>query len=178
MSWVLLVWKWLVGFFGAAAKVEYLVVAVAECKEVHKKCEEAHKKCEEKYDILEDTVKTLDAKLFNATVIADETGKIIDFSMGACKLFSWAKDQAIGHNIEILVPYEDKAKHAATFRAAAESRKVGALSNVEVMAMTRNGDKLKVRIVTAAWISDGKWYVAAEIKETTGTSSRAENGDD
>ncbi len=121
-------------------------------------------------DVLTDeTLATLVRRLADAVVIADPTGRIVFWNTAAERLFGWTSAEAVGSQLDLIVPERLQQRPNEGFRhamAAGESKYGKQL--LEVPASHRDGRPLSIAFtVTLLRRETGVAGVAAVIRDET-----------
>jgi diguanylate cyclase (GGDEF)-like protein/PAS domain S-box-containing protein len=88
----------------------------------------------------------------DAVLAADQTGTIVYWNPAAERMFGWKRDEAMGHNVEIIIPERLADGHREIFaRAAAggETRLVG--SFVELLGARADRTEFPIELSLARW---------------------------
>jgi PAS domain S-box-containing protein len=101
-----------------------------------------------------------------AIVIVDKEGKIVLFNRRATFLFGWSAEEALGRQIEILLPDSLQHKHADVhrkqFMSEPYTRAMGA--NLELKAKNKDGTEFPVLIDLHPELGADGVYVRAAIR--------------
>ena len=115
------------------------------------------------------TLATLVRTLADAVVIADARGRIVFWNAAAERLFGWRAVEALGQQLDLIVPERLQDRHNAGFRhamAAGETKYGEQL--LEVPAQHRDGRPLSIAFtVTLLRCETGVAGVAAVIRDDT-----------
>jgi PAS domain S-box-containing protein len=87
-------------------------------------------------------------KTGDGVVIASTDGTILDWSAGAARIFGWSREQAIGENIDMLIPDNQKDRHWTGYDKVLESgeTKFGAGDLLVVSALTADGSRVGIEM--------------------------------
>lgn len=99
-----------------------------------------------------------------AHINADPLGIIIYWDVGATTLFLWTADEAIGKNVDILIPAYLKEKHHERFDAASSSEDNSRPLAINAFAVDKHGNEFPVSIIVNKTIVDGRKILKAEVK--------------
>lgn len=105
-----------------------------------------------------------------AIFIADIDGVICDWFESASILFGWDREEAVGKNISMLVPFEKIAEHLEAFKHMVETQQGQAIGMdmavrvYEGSALNRSGSELPVKITLRSWLSHTNLFFSAEVK--------------
>lgn len=106
---------------------------------------------------------TINASL-DGVITADESGKVIDFSPSAAKIFGWSKDDVVGKSMEeTIVPHQFREAHAAGMKRYVASRtpKVIGAGRLELSALRKSGEEFPIELnITSAKQGDGEIFIA------------------
>jgi PAS domain S-box-containing protein/diguanylate cyclase (GGDEF)-like protein len=110
------------------------------------------------------------AHLRDAVVVADDAGRIVLWNPAASTMFGYAAEEAIGQNVEMLVPTELRGQHRAGlshWRDTGAGRYIDSDRPLELPALGRDGTKLRVEL-TLSPLKDGDTrYVLAMLRDAT-----------
>jgi PAS domain S-box-containing protein len=105
----------------------------------------------------------------DAFVQMDESGTIIDWNPQAEKVFGWSRDEALGKVLgELIVPERNRSRHTeglARFLRSGESAILG--KRLEIEALRRDGDEIKVELSVTALFRRGGTVFNAFIRDLT-----------
>lgn len=102
----------------------------------------------------------------DAMVAADEDGRITLWNPAAEKLFGYAKQEAVGMNIDVLVPEELRERHRQgmeRFLSTGQGTIIGHV--VEVEGLRKDGSLVPVEISLSAEKVDGRWVFMAILRD-------------
>lgn len=106
----------------------------------------------------------------DAIISADEAQRITMFNEGAEKIFGYAKEEAIGAPIDILIPDRFRAihrEHVARFlRGAATSQKMGA-RGVELFGLQKSGAEFYADGAISKLAIDGQQILTVTIRDVS-----------
>jgi PAS domain S-box-containing protein len=92
----------------------------------------------------------------DAVIYADREGTILRWNQAACLLFGHGAAQALGQNLDMIIPQHLRAAHWAGFRAAIDSGRTRLAGRPAVTrAVHSSGDKLYVEMTFAVIKDDG-----------------------
>ena len=98
-----------------------------------------------------------------AIIIADETSEIIDLNPVATEMFGWSKEELVGRDVQVLIPFRFRNKHARMYKEVVEgSRPMH--DKINAFALDRTGQEIPVVITLSAWEDEGKRYFGAELR--------------
>lgn len=102
-----------------------------------------------------------------ANVECDTSGRITDWDATAVRMFGWTKEQAVGQNVEIIVPRAKRGRHGSAFAASVAGHGIvkpdGASRVLTDKALTRGGNEIGVKITLTSYIRDGETRFQARI---------------
>lgn len=119
--------------------------------------------------VTDETLATLMRTLADAVVIADPTGTIVFWNAAAERLFGWSAAEAVGSQLERIVPERLRDRHNAGFHHAMASgeTKYGE-QLLQVPAVHRDGTPLSIAFtVTLLRGETGVAGVAAILRDET-----------
>ena len=103
----------------------------------------------------------------DAVVAVDAEQRIIVFNHGAQALFGYAPEEALGQSLAMLLPPEERERHAARVRAFAEegttSRRMAARGAVE--GVRRDGSRFPAGATIAHFDLDGETVHVAVVRD-------------
>jgi PAS domain S-box-containing protein len=105
------------------------------------------------------------AKAGEAVIIAGSDGTILEWNESATRIFGWSRQQAIGENIDMLIPDNQKDEHWEGYDKVLESGETkfrnGAV--LSVSALKSDGSRLGVAFSITPLVEDGKVAAIAAI---------------
>ena len=117
----------------------------------------------------DETLAALVRMLADAVIIADPAGTIVFWKTSAERLFGWPSAEAVGSQLDLIVPERLRDRHNAGFRhamAAGETKYGEQL--LEVPALHREGRPLSIAFtVTLLQCETGVAGVAAVVRDET-----------
>ena len=117
----------------------------------------------------DETLAALVRTLADAVIIADPAGTIVFWNTSAERLFGWPSAEAVGSQLDLIVPERLRDRHNAGFRhamAAGETKYGEQL--LEVPARHRDGRPLSIAFtVTLLHCDSGVAGVAAVVRDET-----------
>ncbi len=103
-----------------------------------------------------------------AVICADRHGCVTHWNGAAERLLGWTAAEAIGQTLEMIVPRELRAAHAAGFaRLATAGDQAFAGRTVELPALRRDGTTFPAQITLSCWREDGAPAFGASIHDIT-----------
>ncbi len=105
------------------------------------------------------------AKAGEAVIIAGNDGTILEWNESAVRIFGWSREQAIGENIDMLIPDNQKDEHWEGYDKVLESgeTKFGGGAVLSVSALKSDGSRLGVAFSITPLAEDGKVTAIAAI---------------
>lgn len=108
----------------------------------------------------ESHLRSILATVPDAMVVIDEAGLILSFSAAAEKMFGYAEEEVVGHNVKMLMPSPDQERHdgyLASYRATGK-RKIIGIGRVTT-ALHSDGNTFPIELsVGEAWIGDRRIF--------------------
>lgn len=109
--------------------------------------------------------------LRDAVVVADDSGRIVLWNPAATSMFGYAANEAIGQNVEMLIPPELRSQHRsglAQWRQTGAGRYIDSRRPLELPACGRNGSALQVELTLSPLHNDDtQRYVMAVVRDAT-----------
>ncbi|HWO72411.1 MAG TPA: PAS domain S-box protein, partial [Dehalococcoidia bacterium] len=105
------------------------------------------------------------AKAGEGVIIASNDGTILEWNDSAARIFGWTREQAIGENIDMLIPDNQKDDHWAGYDRVLETG-VTKYSGGEVLAVSSlraDGSRIGVDFSITPLVEDGKVVAIAAI---------------
>ena len=126
-----------------------------------KQSEDALRASEERYRAVFDSAS-------DAIISADGAGNIVDWNLGAARIFGYSEDEVQGQPITMLLPERYQAEHLtgmARIQANGEKHVIG--KTVELEGRRSDGCEFPLEISLSEWQVDGKTAFAAVIRDIT-----------
>ncbi|HZG57317.1 PAS domain S-box protein [Paenibacillus sp.] len=104
----------------------------------------------------------------DAMILANQNTKIVAWNKGAEALFGYTEQEAVGQDMEILVPERLKETHRQAverLRATGQTMAIGRM--VELNGLRKDGTEFPAEISLNCWQTDGQYYWSAIIRDTT-----------
>ena len=105
------------------------------------------------------------AKAGEAVIIAGNDGTILEWNESATRIFGWSREQAVGENIDMLIPDNQKDQHWEGYDKVLESGETkfrgGAV--LSVSALKSDGSRLGIAFSITPLVEDGKVTAIAAI---------------
>jgi PAS domain S-box-containing protein/diguanylate cyclase (GGDEF)-like protein len=109
--------------------------------------------------------------LRDAVVVADDAGRIVLWNPAASSIFGYSAEEAVGQNVEMLVPPELRPQHRdglAQWRLTGKGRYVDSGRPFELPARGRDGSALQVELTLSPLDpGTGRRYVLAMARDVT-----------
>jgi PAS domain S-box-containing protein/diguanylate cyclase (GGDEF)-like protein len=106
----------------------------------------------------------------DAIIVTDDAGRIRLWNPAASTLFGYAAEEAIGQDVEILIPAELRPQHRAGlahWRATGSGRYIDSDRPLELPAKARDGSRLQVELTLSPLADDQERYVLAIVRDAT-----------
>jgi len=105
------------------------------------------------------------AKAGEAVIIAGNDGTILEWNESATRIFGWSREQAMGENIDMLIPDNQKDEHWEGYDKVLESgtTKFSGGALLSVSALKSDGSRLGVAFSITPLVEDGKVTAIAAI---------------
>lgn len=124
-----------------------------------------HKECEKR-------ISQMEASILNKSPVGiiicgvNDNGEllIIDWNQAATLLFHWSKPEVMANSVEMLIPERLVQKHKTGLKRVLDTGQMR-YSGVELnmTAMTKEGDEIPVVMKLMGWRNGTGWYFAAEV---------------
>jgi PAS domain S-box-containing protein len=91
----------------------------------------------------------LAAKSGDGIILASNDGTILEWSEGAAQIFGWSRQQAVGENIDMMIPDNQKDDHWAGYDrvlGAGTTQYPGAALLLSVSALKADGSRVGVEM--------------------------------
>ena len=86
-------------------------------------------------------------KLDGARVITDAKGRIREWSAGMSDIFGYSSDEALGRNVEFLLPVEMRDRHRHWVEEAMRSPEFGRVREIDCpTAITKSGREIAIKV--------------------------------
>lgn len=108
--------------------------------------------------------------LRDAAIVADDTGTILLWNPAASTMFGYAAEDAIGQNVDMLVPPELRAQHHAGLRHwhdTGSGRYIDADRPLELPALAQDGSRLQIELTLSPLEHGRARYVLAVVRDAT-----------
>jgi len=139
-------------------------------KELFEINSQLEQRVEERTRKLEDNQKLLNAIVetaVDAIIVIDDKGIIKSFNAAAVKMFGYEKGAAIGENINIFIPEDEKQKHQYyldNYKDKAEENLLKGKGR-EVIAIRKNGKKFPIEVAIGELILDKRKMFTGIIRD-------------
>lgn len=154
-----------------ATLIDRLEKRLASVEASEQQCQQDRLDLQSKYDrqgmeleALTAVVTRLEMSQLHATVIADSEGKIIHWSPAACKLFGYAKEEAVGQRVTFLTPPKYMRQHVAGFMRALSERKLIDGRVIQAEVRTKDDKQISCMVTYHTWVEGDKWMASAEFR--------------
>lgn len=129
-------------------------------------CRERESNLRERCNILESRVEHAEQMSVVAHVTSDSNGIITEWDNGAVTIFAYTRDEAVGKQVNIIIPMRMRSAHHQAFtQAVKENRGPGnAVSLRESYATTKAGIEIPVIIILNGWEYQDKRFYSADIR--------------
>lgn len=122
-------------------------------------------------ELSDDLLARLIADLADAVIVADPDGVIRYWNDAAMRLFGWSSAEAIGRDLDIIIPARLRARHSSGYgRVMATGRTNYANRLLEVPALHRDGHQLSIAFTVTLLRRPGEALpigVAAVLRDDT-----------
>ena len=112
-----------------------------------------------------------------AVIIAGNDGTILEWNASAARIFGWLREQAVGENIDMLIPDNQKDAHWTGFDRALESgqTKFGDGTVLAVSALKADGSRVGVEFSFTPLAEGGSTVAIGAIARPVRRTSREVN---
>ncbi|MBF0615069.1 MAG: response regulator [Magnetococcales bacterium] len=105
---------------------------------------------------------------YDAIIIVDQSGLITYWNHASEILLGYSAQEAVGKELDIIIPEELKASHATGYaNAVATGHLIHAGKILELPARTRNGTLLTLEVSLASWSLGGKRHFTGVLRDAT-----------
>jgi PAS domain S-box-containing protein len=114
-------------------------------------------------------------KAADGVIIASNDGTILAWSEGAARIFGWTREQALGENIDMLIPDNQKDQHWTGYDKVLESgeSKFGGGDLLTVSALKADGSRVGIEMSFTPLSQDGAVTAIAAIVRPVRRTTRA-----
>ena len=106
----------------------------------------------------------------DAVIVVDDQGLVAYWNGGAERIFGFSKAEAVGHNLDLIIPERLRQRHWTAFHEAISSgaSRYGPDDLLAVPAVTKDGSKISVEFSVALVRRDGAvTHVGAIMRDVT-----------
>lgn len=102
-------------------------------------------------------------------LLADQEGKVIQFSAGAERIFGYAADEVVGQSINFLLPERYRAVHDTYLRTFVAGKEEGRLmgSRGQIFGRRKNGAEFPAEASIAKFDVDGRVFFTAILRDVS-----------
>jgi PAS domain S-box-containing protein len=101
-------------------------------------------------------------------IIADESGAMVLSNPWASRMFGYTKEELLGQKVEMLVPTHIRERHVHHRTAYARDPHPRAMgSNINLLAVKKNGDSFPVEISLTHYEVEGKKFIVSFVNDIT-----------
>jgi PAS domain S-box-containing protein len=112
-----------------------------------------------------------------AIISIDDNRRITLFNWGAERIFGYTAEEALGQSLDMLLPEEVRARHAAMItqfsRSAETARRLGERS--AIVGRRKNGDVFPAEASICRYMTGNRWTFTVMLRDTTGHRRAEEN---
>lgn len=101
-----------------------------------------------------------------AIVVADADGMIREWSPAATVLFHWTRKEAVGRNVEFLIPAQHLAAFRRSWKAVIDTGHQVRRGPFRFEARTKEDGTLPVEIILSSWEERGQRVFSAALRQT------------
>jgi PAS domain S-box-containing protein len=104
----------------------------------------------------------------DATIIADESGRIVHVNGGAERLFGWPRAELLGQPVEVLLPGRFRPMHQvhrAGYQAAPRTRPMGL--GLDLSGLRKDGVEFSAEISLSPLVVEGQPCVIAAVRDVS-----------
>ncbi len=104
----------------------------------------------------------------DATLLVDQTGTIVEFNQRATALFGWSRQEAVGQQLEILLPEKLRQTHVPlrnAFIAQPDARAMAA--GRELVGQAKDGSQVPVEVTLSPVRFGGQMHTVASIRDVS-----------
>lgn len=104
----------------------------------------------------------------DSIILSDRTGTIISWNKGAELIFGFTEKEALGKNLQIIIPDKFKVAHQQgmeRYLLSGEPKVIG--NTVELEGLRKDGSEFQIELSLAAWQEDGHVYFSSIIRDIT-----------
>ncbi|MET3726876.1 diguanylate cyclase (GGDEF)-like protein/PAS domain S-box-containing protein [Fictibacillus halophilus] len=104
----------------------------------------------------------------DSIILSDRTGTIISWNKGAELIFGFTEKEALGKNLEIIIPDKFRKAHKQgmeRYLLSGEPKVIG--NTVELEGLRKDGSEFPIELSLAAWQEDENVYFSSIIRDIT-----------
>ncbi|MQR94677.1 bifunctional diguanylate cyclase/phosphodiesterase [Fictibacillus phosphorivorans] len=104
----------------------------------------------------------------DSIILSDRTGTIISWNKGAELIFGFNEKEALGKNLQIIIPDKFKVAHQQgmeRYLMSGEPKVIG--NTVELEGLRKDGSEFPIELSLAAWQEDNQVYFSSIIRDIT-----------
>ncbi|WP_144697566.1 bifunctional diguanylate cyclase/phosphodiesterase [Fictibacillus phosphorivorans] len=104
----------------------------------------------------------------DSIILSDRTGTIISWNKGAELIFGFTEKEALGKNLQIIIPDRFKIAHQQgmeRYLLSGEPKVIG--NTVELEGLRKDGSEFPIELSLAAWQEDDQVYFSSIIRDIT-----------
>ncbi|ANC79464.1 diguanylate cyclase [Fictibacillus phosphorivorans] len=104
----------------------------------------------------------------DSIILSDRTGTIISWNKGAELLFGFNEKEALGKNLQIIIPYKFRKAHKEgmeRYLLSGEPKVIG--NTVELEGLRKDGSEFPIELSLAAWQEEDQVYFSSIIRDIT-----------
>ncbi len=104
----------------------------------------------------------------DSIILSDRTGTIISWNKGAELIFGFNEKEALGKNLQIIIPDKFKVAHQQgmeRYLMSGEPKVIG--NTVELEGLRKDGSEFPIELSLAAWQEDDQVYFSSIIRDIT-----------
>jgi len=104
----------------------------------------------------------------DSIILSDRTGTIISWNKGAERIFGFTEKDALGKNLQIIIPDKFKVAHQQgmeRYLLSGEPKVIG--NTVELEGLRKDGSEFPIELSLAAWQEDNQVYFSSIIRDIT-----------
>ncbi|MGM0805649.1 MAG: EAL domain-containing protein [Bacillota bacterium] len=104
----------------------------------------------------------------DSIILSDRTGTIISWNKGAELIFGFTEKEALGKNLQIIIPDKFRKAHKQgmeRYLLSGEPKVIG--NTVELEGLRKDGSEFPIELSLAAWQEDDQVYFSSIIRDIT-----------
>jgi diguanylate cyclase (GGDEF)-like protein/PAS domain S-box-containing protein len=103
----------------------------------------------------------------SAVICADDNQRIVFWNAAAEQLLGWSAAEALGENLELIVPEKMRATHARNMARFVASNDVGSYGGrtMELPVLRRDGIEVPAEVTLSAWREDDRAFFGAAVRD-------------